>query len=229
MGAINLVGRLPPLPLPEYDQENLSDIEVEEPPLPPGTGSTPLEPTAEKGEGAKTERGQQPPPPKHRKPNPQSPAASTTTLGSLPDLTDGFHTTSRGPGSGSPLPSGLHNIIHRMLYADKTSALNLLQQMGPALGDSIPYQLPFCSPSEAATLTAHIPINVIVAATTATAVRNQRVADFTTAAGSAAHAAAITSCATEEKAAQAAQTAAGASLTTAQAAIAEADATNSTA
>jgi Flp pilus assembly protein protease CpaA len=100
--------------------------------------------------------------------------------------------------------------------------------MGPATGVSIPYHLPFCSPSEAATLTARIPTEVLVAAAAATDVRNQRVADLTTLAGSAAHAVAIASCATEEEAAQAAQTATGAALTTAQAAIAEADATNST-
>ena len=54
MGAIKLVGRLPLVPLPEYDPENHPDIEVEEPPLPPGTGSFPLAPTAKEGEGANT-------------------------------------------------------------------------------------------------------------------------------------------------------------------------------
>ena len=63
----------------------------------------------------------------------------------------------------------------------------------------------------------------------ATVVRNQRVAEFTTVVGIEAHAAAIASGATEEEAAQAAQTAEGAALTVAQAAIAEADATNSSA
>ena len=41
MGAIKLVGRLPPVPLPEYDPENLPDIEEEKHPLPLGTGSNP--------------------------------------------------------------------------------------------------------------------------------------------------------------------------------------------
>jgi hypothetical protein len=116
-----------------------------------------------------------------------------------------------------------------MLPADQARALHLLQQMGPATGDSIPYQLPFCSPSEAATLTARIPTKVLVAAAAATVVRNQRVVDFTTAADSAAHVAALAAGATEEEAVQAAQTAAIAELTTTQATITEADATNSTA
>jgi hypothetical protein len=55
------------------------------------------------------------------------------------------------------------------------------------------------------------------------------VAEFTTAAGFEAHATAIAACATEEKADQAAQTAAGATLAAAKAAIAEADAITSTA
>ena len=103
--------------------------------------------------------------------------------------------------------------------------------MGPATDDSIPYQLPLCSPSEAATLTTRIPTEVLVDAAAATAVRNQRVADFTTATDSAAHAASIASSAIEEEeeAAQAAQTAAEAALATAQAVIAEADAISSTA
>ena len=61
----------------------------------------------------------------------------------------------------------------------------------------------------------------------ATAVRNQQVAEFTTAAGIEAHAAAIATSATKEEAAQAAQAAAGAALIAAQAAIAGEDATNS--
>ncbi len=114
-----------------------------------------------------------------------------------------------------------------MLPTDQARALHLLQHMGPTTDDSIPYQLPFCFPSEAATLTTRIPTEVLVAAAAAIAIRNQRVADFTTAADSAAHAASIASGATEEEAAQAAQAEAGAALTTAQAAIAEAGAINS--
>ncbi len=78
-----------------------------------------------------------------------------------------------------------------MLSFDQARALHLQPKIGPAKGDSIPYQLLFCSPSEAATLTARIPTEVLVAAAAATAVRHQRVADFTTVAGSAAHAAAL--------------------------------------
>ena len=94
MEAIKLVGSLPPSPLPEYDPENLLDIEVGEPPLPPGTGSTPLAPATGEGEGTNADRGQLPPPQKFRKPNPRDPAASITTLGTLPDLTDDSHATS---------------------------------------------------------------------------------------------------------------------------------------
>jgi len=107
MGAIRVVGRLPPVPLPEYDPENLPEIEEEGYPLPPGTGSIPLAPTIAEGAGATADMGQQPPPPKHRKPNPQGPATSTTTLGFLLDLTEDSHATSMGPSSGSPLPTGL--------------------------------------------------------------------------------------------------------------------------
>ncbi len=138
-GAIKLVGKLPPVPLPEYDPENLSDIEVEESPLPPGTGFTPLASATEEGEGANAKRGQRPPPQKHRKPNPHDPAASTTTLGSLLDLADDSHATSRGQGSDASLPAGLQIIIHCMLPADQERAHHPLQQMGTATGDSIPY------------------------------------------------------------------------------------------
>ena len=116
-----------------------------------------------------------------------------------------------------------------MLLADQARALHLLHQMEPATGNSIPYQLPSCSPSEAATLTAQIPTKVLAAAAAATVVRNHRVAEFTTAAGIEARPAAIASGATEEEAAQAAQTTARAALAAAQAAITEADATDSTA
>jgi len=78
-------------------------------------------------------------------------------------------------------------------------------------------------------MTAQIPTKVLVAAAAATGVRNQRVAEFITAAGIEAHAATIAAGATEEEAAQAAQIAAGAALTSAHPAIAEADATTSTA
>jgi hypothetical protein len=118
MGAIKLVDRLPPVPLPEYDPETLPDIEEEEYPLLTGTGSIPLASTTTQGAGATADRGKQPPPPKHRKPNPQNLAASTTTLGSLPDLTKDSHTTSRGPSSGSPLPPELQDIVQRMLPVD---------------------------------------------------------------------------------------------------------------
>jgi hypothetical protein len=153
---------------------------------------------------------------------------STTTLGSLLDHTEGSHATSRGPGSGSTLPSGLPNIIHRMLPTDQARALHLLQQMGPATGNFTPYLLPFCSTTEAAALTAQIPIEILVAVGAATTVQNQQVAEFTTASSSEAHAATISVGATEEEAAPAAQATSGAALTSAQAAIAEADATTST-
>ena len=65
MGAIKLVGRLPPSKLPEYDPENLLDIEEEESPLPPGAGSIPLAPSTAEGAAATAEREQQPLPPKH--------------------------------------------------------------------------------------------------------------------------------------------------------------------
>jgi hypothetical protein len=100
---------------------------VEEPPLPPGTGSTPLAPATAKGEGTHADRGQLPPPQKLRKPNPQDPAASTTTLGTFPDLMDDSQATTRGPGSGAALPAGLQDIIHRMLPADQERAQQLLQ------------------------------------------------------------------------------------------------------
>ena len=107
MGAIKLVGRLPPSTLPEHDPENLPDIKEEESPLPLGAGSIPLAPTTVEVTGATTKREQQSPPPKHRMPNPQGPAVSTTTGGSFPDLTEDSNAISRGSGSGSPLPSGL--------------------------------------------------------------------------------------------------------------------------
>jgi len=118
-------------------------------------------------------------------------------------------------------------ILH---FVDQARALHLLQKMGPATGNlaPIPFQLPCCSTSEAAILTAHIPTEVLVAAAAATAVRNQQAAEFTTVAGTAAHAATIAAGATKEEAVQPAQAAAGAALTAAQAAIAEADATTST-
>jgi hypothetical protein len=74
--------------------------------------------------------------------------------------------------------------MHRMLHANQARALHLLHQMGPAKANSIPYQLPFRSTSEAAALTAQIPTEVLMAAASAIAVRNQQVAEFTTAAGS---------------------------------------------
>ena len=103
-----------------------------------------------------------------------------------------------------------------MLPANQTRALHLLQQMGPATGSlaPIPLQLPFHSTTEAAALTAQIPTEALATAGAASAVRNQQVAEFTTAAGTEAHAAAIATCATEEEAAQAAQSATGAALTT---------------
>jgi hypothetical protein len=103
--------------------------------------------------------------------------------------------------------------------------------MGPATGSlaPIPCQIPFCSTTKAAILTAQFPTEALVAAAAANAVRNQQVAEFTTDAGIEAHAAAIASCATEEEAAQADQVASEAALTVAQAAIAEADAIPSTA
>ena len=108
--------------------------------------------------------------------------------------------------------------------------MHLLQQMGPATGgpDHIPCQPPFSSTRETAILTAQINVEVLVAAAAATAVRTQQVAEFTTDAGFEAHAAAITTGATEEEAVQAAQAAASAALAAAKAAIAEADATTST-
>jgi hypothetical protein len=138
MGAIKLVGRLALVTLPEYDPENLPDIEEGESPLSPGTGSIPPAPAEAEGAGTTAEREQQPPPSEHRKPNPHGPAASTTTGCSYPDLTEGFHATSRRPGSGSPLPSRLHDIIYRMLHADPTRALHLLQQMEPVTSNRIP-------------------------------------------------------------------------------------------
>ena len=98
--------------------------------------------------------------------------------------------------------------------------------MGPATGSlaPIPYELPFQFTTEAATLTAQIPTEALAAAATAIAVRNQQMAEFTPAAGTEAHAAVIAVGATENEAAQVAQAAARAALTSAQAAIAGADA-----
>ena len=81
--------------------------------------------------------------------------------------------------------------------------------MEPATGSlaPIPYQLSFCSTTEAAILTAQIPTKALVATATATAVRNQQVTEFTPVAGVEAHAAAIAAGAMEEEAAQAAQAA----------------------
>ena len=98
--------------------------------------------------------------------------------------------------------------------------------MGPATGSlaPIPLQLPFQPIAGAVTPTAQTPTKAIAAAATATAVQNQQVAEFTTAAGTEAHAAAIVAGATEEEAAQAAQAAPRAALIAAQAAIAGPDA-----
>jgi len=156
LGAIKLVGRLPPVPPPETDPENLPDIEEEEFPLPSGQGFIPLAPITTEGAGATPGRGREPPPSKHRKSKPHGPAASTTTLGFLPDLTEDSHATSKGPSSGSPLPAGLHDIIQRMLPVDKERALHLIQQMGPATGSlaPIPIQLPHHPNTGAAIMTA---------------------------------------------------------------------------
>ena len=80
-----------------------------------------------------------------------------------------------------------------MRVDDQARALHLLHQMGPATGSlaPIPYQLPFCSTTEAPILTAQFPTEALVAAAAATAVRNQQVAEFTIAAGTEAHAATI--------------------------------------
>jgi len=120
MGAIKLVGRLPPVALPEHDPEDLPDIEEEESPLPPGAGSIHTAPNTTKGAGATAEREQPPPPPppKHRKPNPLGPAVSSTTVDSYPELTEDSHATSREQGFGSLLPEGLQDIIHRMIPDD---------------------------------------------------------------------------------------------------------------
>ena len=114
-----------------------------------------------------------------------------------------------------------------MLPVDQERALHLLQQKGPATGSlaPIPLQLPYYSPTRAATLTAQTSTETLAAAAASTASRDQQAADFTTDTGIQAHAAAIAADATEEEAAQAAQAAAGAALTTTQAAIAGADAT----
>jgi len=157
MGAIKLVGRLPPFALPKHDPENLPDIQEEEAPLPPGAGSIPTALNTTEGVGATTKREQHPPPPlKHRKPNTSGTALSSTTVGSYPELTENSHAISRGQGSGSPLPEGLQDIIHRMLHDEQARALHLLQYMGPATGSlaPIPHQLSFSSIKEAAILTA---------------------------------------------------------------------------
>jgi hypothetical protein len=86
MGSIKLVGRLPPVALPEHNPEDLPDIEEEETPFPPGAVSIPSAPNKAKGAGARTEREQQLPPPKYRKPNPSCPGVSTTTVGYYPEL-----------------------------------------------------------------------------------------------------------------------------------------------
>ncbi len=78
-------------------------------------------------------------------------------------------------------------------------------------------------------MTARIPAEALAAAAAATEVRNQKGAEFTTAAGTATHAASIAIGVTEEEAAQASQAATGAALTIAQAVIAGADATHPTA
>ncbi len=102
--------------------------------------------------------------------------------------------------------------------------------MGPATGSlaSIPHPIPFSFTKEAAILTAKIPTNVLAAAAAAATVRTHKMAEFTTAAGSEAHAAAIKVGATEEEATLAAQAAAEATLAAAKTAVAEADATTST-
>ena len=177
MGAIKLIGRLPPVSLPEHDPKDLPDIEEKESPLPPGSGSIPTARITNEGAGATAEGEQQHPPPKHRKPNPTSPGVSTSTVGSYPDLMEDSHATSRGQGSSSPLRQGLQDNIHCMLPYNQARALHLLQQMGPATGSlaPIPYQPPFSSTREAAILTAQIPIDVLAAAASAAVVRTQQV------------------------------------------------------
>ena len=49
MGAIKLVGKLPPSALPKHDPQDLPDIEEEESPLPPGAGSIPTAPNTAEG------------------------------------------------------------------------------------------------------------------------------------------------------------------------------------
>jgi len=96
-----------------------------------------------------------------------------------------------------------------MILANQERALHLLQQMGPATGSLAPIllQLPYHSTTGAATLTAQSSEETLAAAAAAAAVRDQRVAEFTTAAGIQAHAATIETYAMEEEAAQAAQAA----------------------
>jgi len=74
-------------------------------------------------------------------------------------------------------------------------------------------------------MTALTSTETLAATATATALRDQQVADFTTAAGIQAHATTIVAGATEEEAAQADKAAVGAALTDAQAVIAGADVT----
>jgi len=141
MGAIKQVGKLPPVPLPESDPNNLPDIEEEKFPPLPMQGSIPLAPTTTEGAGATADRGREPPPSKHRKPNPEGPPTSTTSSGTLPDLTEDSHAPSKGPSSGSPIPWGLQDIIQRMLHAEQERALRLLQQMEPATDSLAPSPL----------------------------------------------------------------------------------------
>jgi len=82
---------------------------------------------------------------------------------------------------------------------------------------------------KAARLAAQSNVDVLAVAAAAAAVRAHQVANFATAAGSEANAAAVVAGATEEEAARAAQTATRASLAAAMTAIAEAEATTSTA
>ncbi len=81
--------------------------------------------------------------------------------------------------------------------------MHLLQQMGPAIGGATPIsdQPPSNPTREATLLAAQINVDVRTAAAAAATIRAQQVADFTTAASSKAHAAAIAGDATEEEAA----------------------------
>ncbi len=164
MGAIKLVDRLPPVPLPEKEDKDLLDIEEEGIPLPPTPRYYPGQilhtmpnqhqfhrkpgprPTdfmtgrAQRSMSIRHKAFSHFKPSPHHKTNPVGPTVSSSSLGTLnTDLTEGSEATFRGDDIGLSPQVGLQDIIYRMRHEDQARAIYFLQQIGPTSRDSNQY------------------------------------------------------------------------------------------